>query len=54
MADDEPAPPVKPRRLADARVVGLLTRTQFGSYLLGSSVSQTGTWIHRVAFTTAV
>ncbi len=49
MADDEPVPPVKPRRLADARVIGLLTRTQFGSYLLGSSVSQTGTWIHRVA-----
>jgi MFS family permease len=50
MADDEPtAPPVKPRRLADARVIALLTRTQFGSYLLGSSVSQTGTWIHRVA-----
>ncbi len=49
VADEPEPPPVKARRLSDARVVRLLTRTQFGSYLLGSSVSQTGTWIHRVA-----
>ena len=36
------------RRFGDARVLKLL-RGSFGTYLLGSSISQTGTWIHRVA-----
>lgn len=47
--ENPPGPPIKARRLGDARVIRLLTRSTFGVYLLGSTVSQTGTWIHRVA-----
>jgi len=45
---DRPVRP-GPRRLREARVVRLLTHGMFGLYLISSSVSQTGTWIHRVA-----